>query len=111
MTEGMMDPAALSISADKVRENSAQSRFELDVLTKEHGVKTAFTNYRIAGDAIHFLHTETPEQLRGMGVAGKLVRGALTQVKGRGLKVVPRCPYVREFIERHHDEFGDLLAG
>ena len=109
MAEGGMDAGAMSVSADKVRDNPAASRFELPVQTKEHGEKIAFSEYKIVGDTIHMLHTESPPELQGMGVGGKLVRGALTLVREKKLKVVARCPFVRAFIERHTEEFGDLL--
>ncbi len=106
----MADNIASPVNAGDVLDNPAQSRFELNVPTKD-GVKTAIAVYRLSGDTMHFTHTETPPQLRGQGIASKLIHGALTQVKARGLKVVPRCPFVRDFIERHHGEFGDLVAG
>ena len=39
----------------------------------------------------------------------ELVRGALEAVRARGLKVVPRCDFVRAYMAKH-PEFGDLLA-
>lgn len=110
MAEGGMDPAAMSISADKVRDNAAMSRFELAVQTKEHGEKIAFSEYKIVGDTIHILHTESPPELQGMGVGGKLVRGSLTLVRAKGLKVVARCPFVRAFLQKNADEFDDIIA-
>jgi uncharacterized protein len=110
MAEGGMDASALSISADKVRDNAAMSRFELHLPTREHGEKIAISEYKIVGDTIHMLHTETPLELRGMGVGSKLVRGALALIRAKGLKVVARCPFVRAFLQRHADEFDDLIA-
>jgi uncharacterized protein len=48
-------------------------------------------------------------QARGRGLASQLVAGALENVRARGLKVVPRCPFVRAYIARH-PEYRDLLA-
>ena len=87
-----------------VRENTALSRFELDA----DGI-TAFANYQLAGNVITIAHTETPLQARGRGIASKLVAGALDAVRARGLKLVPRCPFVRAYIARH-PEYRDLLA-
>jgi uncharacterized protein len=87
-----------------VRDNAALSRFELAA----DGV-TAFANYRIAGNVITIMHTETPVQARGRGLASQLVSGALENVRARGLKVVPRCPFVRAYIAKHPD-YRDLLA-
>jgi predicted GNAT family acetyltransferase len=87
-----------------VRDNIALSRFELDA----DGV-TAFMNYRLDGDVIRLEHTETPPQARGRGIASQLTAGVLEIVRKRGLKVVPRCPFVRAYLAQH-PQFNDLLA-
>lgn len=87
-----------------VRDDTALSRFELDA-----GGVTAFVNYRIDSGVIALLHTETPPQARGQGIASQLIAGALQMVRARGLKVKPLCAFVRAFIAKH-PEFRDLLA-
>jgi predicted GNAT family acetyltransferase len=37
------------------------------------------------------------------------VAGALEDVRRRGLEVVPLCPFVRSYLERHPDD-ADLIA-
>lgn len=86
-----------------VRDNTALSRFELEA----DGV-TVFMNYRLAGKVISLDHTETPAAARGRGLASRLVEGALQIVRARGLKAVPRCPFVRAYIAKH-PEYGDLV--
>jgi len=90
--------------ASTIRDNPALSRFEL-----EDGGVTVVLNYRIDGGSIAFDHTETPVAARGRGLASRLVRGALDEARGRGLKVVPRCSFVRSFLATH-PEFRDLVA-
>ena len=87
-----------------VRDNTALFRFELDA-----GGVTAFVNYRIDGGVITLLHTETPPQARGRGIASQLIAGALQIAHARGLKVKPLCAFVRAYISKH-PEFRDLLA-
>lgn len=89
---------------DAVRQNPARSRFELDA---EGG--TAYAYYRLDGGIVAFHHTETPPHLQGRGIASRLVRGALEQVRVQGLKVIPRCSFVSAYLARH-PEFNDLLA-
>lgn len=86
-----------------VRDNRAMNRFEADVQGQ-----IAITAYRHNKGIVTFTHTEVPESLRGHGVAGKLVRGALDQVRARGEHVVPECPYVASFIQKH-PEYQDLV--
>jgi predicted GNAT family acetyltransferase len=87
-----------------IRDNTALSRFELD----EDGV-TAVLNYKLDGDVMTLQHTETPVAARGRGLASRLVQGVLETARARGLKVVPRCAFVRAFLAKH-PEFGDVLA-
>ena len=88
-----------------VRNNTDKNRYELSV-----DGHLAATYYRIADGVITFVHTEVPDALAGRGVGGKLVKGALDQVRTAGLKVVPQCPFVRAYIEKHPD-YADLLKG
>jgi len=89
---------------DTVRDNSAKSRFELDA-----DGHTAVVNYRRSPGVIAFTHTEVPPELRGGGIASRLIRGALEAARAEGLKVVPTCPFVAGYIGKH-PEFADLLA-
>ena len=86
-----------------IRDNTAASRFELDA-----GGATVFMNYRLAGNIISLDHTETPVAARGRGLASQLVEGVAQIARARGLKVVPRCPFVRAYFDKH-PELGDLV--
>jgi predicted GNAT family acetyltransferase len=87
-----------------VRDNAAQSRFELDVEGS-----TAFATYRLTPQAVIITHTETPWALRGRGIATELVAGALQIIRGDGRKVVAGCSFVSDYL-RKHPEFADLVA-
>ena len=87
-----------------VRDNKAQSRFELDV---EGGV--AFANYRAMPSAVIITHTETPRALRGRGVASELVKGALELIRADGRKVIAGCGFVVDYLGKHPEE-QDLVA-
>ena len=92
------------MAAASVRDNKAQSRFELDV----EGMM-AFANYRLTPSAVIITHTETPRSLRGGGVASELVQGALQLIRADGLKVVAGCGFVVDYL-RKHPEFADLVG-
>jgi predicted GNAT family acetyltransferase len=53
--------------------------------------------------------TFTPEALRGRGIAGRLVEATLEHARANGWKIVPTCPYVTRYVERH-PEHRDLVA-
>ena len=88
----------------EVRDNKGQSRFELPV-----DGHVAFSQYQRAPGTITFLHTEVPKELEGRGIGSRLARGALELVRAEGLRVVPKCPFIAGFIQKH-PEFQNLLA-
>jgi predicted GNAT family acetyltransferase len=86
-----------------VNDNKAQQRFELNV---EGHIAAAY--YEIAGGVLTFTHTEVPKELEGKGIASKLVKGALEQVRAKGFKVIAQCPFVSAYLGKH-PEYADLL--
>jgi uncharacterized protein len=97
-------PRAIMLGMTDVTHNEASSRYELT----EDGA-TAFASYRRRGDIFIFDHTVTPPELRGRGIAGRVVKAALDDVRARGMKIVPACSYVADYVTRH-PEVGDLIA-
>jgi predicted GNAT family acetyltransferase len=87
-----------------VRDNKAQSRFELDV---EGGV--AFANYRMTPAAVIITHTETPRALRGHGIASELIEGALALIRADGRKVIAGCGFVVDYLNKH-PEYGEMVG-
>jgi uncharacterized protein len=87
-----------------VRDNPELSRFEMDI-----GDSVAVADYRLSPGIITIHYTEVPAEHEGRGHGSALVQGALDLIRARGLKVMPRCGFVRAFIARH-PEYRDLLA-
>jgi predicted GNAT family acetyltransferase len=87
-----------------LRNNKQLHRFEMDA-----GDDVAVAYYTLAPGIATFTHTEVPYALQGQGIASRLIRGALEQVRAEGLKVNPRCSFVSAYIARH-PEFSGLLA-
>jgi predicted GNAT family acetyltransferase len=92
------------MSVERVRDQRSEQEFTLAV-----GDHRAVAAYQLEGDTIVFTHTLVPPEIEGRGVGSKLIGGALDLVRDRGLKVVPQCPFVRAYIEKH-PEMRDLLA-
>lgn len=88
-----------------VRHNNAANRYEIEI-----DGRLAVAEYEMVDGQQVFTHTLVPEELRGRGLAERLVRTALNDARAAGRKVVPACSYVDVFIKRNK-EFQDLLAG
>lgn len=82
----------------QVIDNREENRYEARV---PGGL--AFVDYRLKPGRIVLTHTEVPEAAAGQGVGDALVRFVLDDARARGLLVVPLCPFVAAWIERHPD--------
>lgn len=90
--------------ADDVSDNTAKSRYELNV-----DGHIAFVDYRLRPDRIVLVHTEVPSELGGRGVGSKLARGTLDAVRKRGLKAEIRCDFLASYVQKH-PEYADVVA-
>ena len=89
-----------------VTDNPDQSRYEAHV----DGELAGFADYELREDVITFTHTEVDSAFEGQGVGGALARGALDHVRASGgLSVVPECPFIARWVEKHPD-YQALLA-
>ncbi|GAB3003587.1 GNAT family N-acetyltransferase [Saccharothrix stipae] len=59
-------------------------------------------------DLIVFTHTEVDPAFEGKGVGSALARGALDQARAWGLPVLPLCPFIKGYVERHR-EYVDIV--
>jgi predicted GNAT family acetyltransferase len=80
----------------QVRHNREHSRYEVEL-----DGQRAIIQYRDSGGLRYYLHTEVPEELEGHGIASVMARAALDEAQAAGLTIVPLCPFVRGYIEKH----------
>jgi predicted GNAT family acetyltransferase len=84
--------------------NDREHRYEAQL----DGVVIAFSEFLIRPGQVVFTHTKTDPTYEGKGFGSRLAQSALDDVRTRGEKVVPLCPFIKAYIERH-PEFGDLV--
>ena len=99
-----MPGIADSTSGMTVEDNEAEDRYEATAGGEVIGV----ARYVRRGGRTIFVHTEVNEDREGAGVASALVAAALDAERAAERPVVPLCPFVRSFIERH-TEYADLV--
>lgn len=69
----------------------------------------AIADYIPTPELVAFTHTEVLPGFEGQGVASELVRWALDDVRAKHLTALPVCPFVRGYIERHPQQYADLV--
>ena len=87
-----------------VRDNVEKKRFETEIEGQ-----TAFVDYIRHGDMMWLTHTEVPKALEGRGVGSALVKYVLDYAATNSLNVVPKCPFISEYIDSH-PEYAGLVS-
>jgi predicted GNAT family acetyltransferase len=80
-------------------------RFTIEV----EGRTVGFAEYYDRDGGRVFPHTEVMSQYRGRGLATILIAEALRSTREQGLRIVPTCWAVAEFVDKHAEyaEFTD----
>jgi uncharacterized protein len=61
----------------------------------------AFLEYRmVSPQVIDFVHTYTPAEMRGRGLAAKLVEAGVAYAHAHELRVIGSCSYVAAWLQR-----------
>lgn len=81
-----------------------RSRWEVRVGDQVAG----FTEYFVKDDRFVFFHTEIDDEFDGRGLGSTLARRALDEVRSTETMLVPICPFIRGWIERH-PAYADLV--
>lgn len=72
-------------------------RYEL----RREGETIGYIQVIEAGGNATIPHVEVAPAYEGQGLGSKMVGEALADIKGRGLRVIARCPFAIKYIERH----------
>ena len=93
------------MSEPVVTDNPSEHRFEISV----DGAPAGYVDYHDRGKRRSFTHTVIDDAYEGQGLGSKLVRSVLDDARAHGFDVLPHCPFVRSYIDRHRDDYLDLV--
>lgn len=85
-------------------DNEAKKQYEFHI-----DGDLARIEYIKAREKIFLTHTEVPAKLEGKGIGSALIKQALEDIQQKGLELVPLCPFVVAFINRH-PEYNTLIS-
>ncbi|UGT39175.1 N-acetyltransferase [Nocardia yamanashiensis] len=94
-----------AVAAAVVR-NDAQHRYEVWYGSSLAG----FTEYRERDNDTVFIHTEVDGEFSGKGLGNLLAQEAITDVIARGNVIVPRCPFIKGWLDKH-PEYDEHVVG
>jgi uncharacterized protein len=87
-----------------VRHDTDRHRYVVELDGEEAG----FVAYDVRDDVIVLTHTEVDDAFEGRGVGSALAAGALNDLRANGKSIVPQCPFIKKYIDRHQ-EYADLV--
>ena len=88
----------------EVVDNPDRDRYEIRL----GGELAGFAQYVRRGGRTFFVHTEIDPRFEGKGLGSKLAASALAAERDAGTKIVPLCPFIRSYIDRHPDEMANI---
>jgi predicted GNAT family acetyltransferase len=71
-----------------------------------HGQTVGVADFDDRDGQRYFTHTEVAKDFRGRGLATILVAEALRATRAAGLRIVPVCSMVADYVDKH-SEYGD----
>ncbi|MFC4050843.1 GNAT family N-acetyltransferase [Actinomadura syzygii] len=90
----------------EITDNAERKRYEIRL----DGELAGFADYEPAeGGMLVLTHTEVDPAFEGKGVGGTLARGVLDDLRAQNRTVLPLCPFIKGWIQRHPD-YRDVVA-
>lgn len=80
----------------KLIDNEEKNRYEFRI-----DENIAEIDYIKSDGEIYFVHTEVPASMGGRGIGSELAEKALQDVERQGLRLVPLCPFIAGYIQKH----------
>jgi predicted GNAT family acetyltransferase len=96
--------AVMSAAEITVADNADRERYEI----RADGKLAGFVKYSLRPELIELVHTEINDEFEGRGLGSRLISFALEDARERGLAVLPFCPFVNDYIQRHR-QHADLV--
>ncbi len=95
-----LEPGEGAVTEAEVVDVPEEGRYELRL----GGHLIGLAAYRRRDGRIAFTHTEVDESCAGRGFGSRLAAAALEDARGQGLEIVPLCPFIAHYIERHREQ-------
>ena len=86
-------------TSSTVTHNENGQQFEMPVPSGQ-----AVLRYKRGSGQIDLLHTIVPAEDEGNGHGTALVEAAFDYARGAGLEVVPTCPFVKAYVDKHPEQ-------
>jgi uncharacterized protein len=100
MMDPMVEPETNAEPEPRIVDNADDHRYELWL----DGTLAGFLEYTPRHRVVVLNHTEIDPAFEGRGLGSTLIAAAIKDIRARGLRLYPECPFVQAYLERHPEE-------
>ena len=87
----------------EIHDNAEATRYALTV-----DGQTAVVIYNKVAGGLLITETIVPVPLEGRGIASRMAKHVLADLKERGLVILPTCPFFASYLKKH-PEYADVV--
>ena len=88
----------------EIHDREDTRRYEIEV----EGM-IAYVEYNNLEGARLVSKTLVPTELEGRGLASRLAKHVLADIRAKGLKILPTCTFFATYIQKRPDDYADLV--
>ncbi len=105
----MSEPQKMPTERPELHVRDAPERQRYEATLGDDQKLAAVLAYRRGDEWIALVHTEVREGFEGQGIGSRLVKAVLADLRARAIPVIPKCPFVIAWLQRHPDEHDVLF--
>lgn len=73
--------------------------------------KKGFLSYLLFGSGrMIILHTEVTRDMKGTGLAYRLLDAAIAEARSKGFRILPKCPFAKMVMYKNREKYKDVLV-
>ena len=100
----MSEPSPMPVDRQPLHVRDVPERSRYEATLGDDPTLTGLIDYRASDGTITLLHTGVEDGYEGQGIGSRLVRGVFDDARARNLRIIPKCPFVVRWLERHPEQ-------
>lgn len=88
----------------EITDNRDTHRYELTI-----DDQTSVVMYNEVGGGLLITETMVPIPLEGRGIASRMAKHVLADIRERGLVILPTCPFFAGYLKKHAEHYANIV--
>ncbi len=105
----MIEPQPMPTDRPELHVRDVPGELRYEARLGDDATLAALIDYRLSDSWIALVHTEVRDGFEGQGLGSRLVRAVLEDLREREIPVLPKCPFVIGWLQRHPEQHDVLF--